>query len=245
MKQNKIYIYGKHALREALMHVPHAIRRVYFLPNMEDGKLRNLAKQSGAIIELLDKRKASSWVEGGASHQGAIGLLSLPDLMVPYEKFIETLSITKHTSLVLLNEVQDPHNVGATIRSAAAFGASAVLLPGARQAPITGAVIKASAGMAFALPLVSVENIQQVVADLKKRGFRVYGLAGEGKHSVHTEAFDAPSLFILGNEAKGLPQKTSQICDRVLSIPIEAKAESLNVAAAAAVVLYAWYIKNR
>ncbi|MEI6864387.1 MAG: 23S rRNA (guanosine(2251)-2'-O)-methyltransferase RlmB [Candidatus Adlerbacteria bacterium] len=244
MKQNKIYIYGKHALREALTHVPQAVRRVYFLPQMEDGKLRNLAKQSGAIVEMLDKRKIPSWVEGGAAHQGAIGLLSLPDLMLRYEKFVETLNVTPHTSLVLLNEVQDPHNVGAVIRSAAAFGASAILLPGTNQAPVTGAVIKASAGMAFTLPLVSIENIQQVVADLKKRGFRSYGLAGNGKQSVHTEAFDAPTLFILGNEAKGLPQKTSQICDRVLSIPINPQAESLNVAASAAVALYAWSVKH-
>ena len=244
MKQSKIYIYGKHALREALMNAPLAVRRVYFSREMQDSQLRNLAKRSGALVELLDSRKASSWVEGNAPHQGAIALISLGDLLTPYEKWIENLSITKDTSLVLLNEVQDPHNVGAVIRSAAALGATAVLLPGTKQAPITGAVIKASAGMAFTLPLVSLDNIQQVVSDLKKRGFRAYGLAGDGKQSIEKEEFDKPSLFILGNESKGLPQKTSQICDRILSIPIEQKAESLNVAASAAITLYAWRTKH-
>ncbi len=247
MKQNKIYIYGRHALREALQNAPRAVRRVYFAKEMQDQKLRQLAKQSGVEVEQLDTRKVTSWVEGGAPHQGAVALISLAELVTPYEEWIAKSqgALTKHSSLVLLNEVQDPHNVGAVIRSAAAFGATAVLLPGTRQSPITGAVIKASAGMAFSTTLVQIDNIQQVVADLKKRGFRAYGLAGEGKHTLNEEAFDAPALFILGNESKGLPQKTAQICDRVLSIPIEAKAESLNVAAAAAITLYAWHTKNR
>ncbi len=211
---------------------------------MPDQKLRQLAKQSGASVELLDSRKATSWVEGNAPHQGAIALISLSDILVPYEKFVETLVVDKNTSLVLLNEVQDPNNVGAVIRSAAALGARAVLMPGVRQAPVTSAVIKASAGMAFTLPLVSLDNIQQVVSDLKKRGFRAYGLSGDAQYSLTAETFDAPSLFILGNEAKGLPLKTSQICDRVLSIPMDQKVESLNVAASAAIALYAWRTKH-
>ncbi|MCX6820327.1 MAG: 23S rRNA (guanosine(2251)-2'-O)-methyltransferase RlmB [Candidatus Adlerbacteria bacterium] len=248
MKQNKIYIYGRHALREALTNAPRALRRVYFAREMHDQKLRQLAKQTGVIVEELDSRKASSWVEGGAPHQGAIALVSLAELVVPYDQWVNNPlhNVGKQKqSLVLLNEVQDPHNVGAVIRSAAAFGASAVLLPGSKQSPVTGAVIKASAGMAFTLPLISIDNIQQTVADLKKRGFRVYGLAGEGKNTLDAEEFTAPALFILGNESKGLPQKTAQICDRVLSISIEPKAESLNVAAAAAITLYAWHTKRQ
>jgi 23S rRNA (guanosine2251-2'-O)-methyltransferase len=270
VKQNKIYIYGRHALREALTNAPRAVRRVYFARDMRDQKLRQLAKQSGAEVEELDKRKVTSWVEGNAPHQGAVALISLGELVIPYDMWAAQDIPAKKSSglpaaadvsgsgarlfsrdnsasqsLVLLNEVQDPHNVGAVIRSAAAFGASAVLLPGTRQSPITGAVIKASAGMAFSLPLVQIDNIQKVVSDLKKRGFRTYGLEAHGKYKLHEEAFDAPALFIMGNESKGLPQKTAQICDRVLSIPIEAKAESLNVAAAAAITLYAWHTKHQ
>jgi 23S rRNA (guanosine2251-2'-O)-methyltransferase len=244
MKQTKIYIYGRHALREALTNTPRAIRHVYFAKEMHDNKLRELAKRAGLKAEVLDTRKATSWVEGNAPHQGAIALISLSDILVPYEKFVETLAVDKDTSLVLLNEVQDPHNVGAVIRSAAALGAKAVLMPGVRQAPVTAAVIKASAGMAFTLPLVSIENIQQAVSDLKKRGLRVYGLAGDVKDSIINEPFDGAALFILGNEAKGLPLKTSQICDRVLSIPMDQKVESLNVAASAAIALYAWRTKH-
>ncbi|HVY72862.1 MAG TPA: 23S rRNA (guanosine(2251)-2'-O)-methyltransferase RlmB [Candidatus Paceibacterota bacterium] len=273
MAQNKIYIYGRHALEEVLTNAPRAVRKIYFAREMRDQKLRQLAKESRLPIEDLDERKVTSWVEGNAPHQGAVALITLTDLLIPFEKWLDegnttaggapqrdgarteqipskesvypkAVGVAAGTSLVLLNEVQDPHNVGAIIRSAAAFGASAVLMPESKQSPVTGAVIKASAGMAFSLPLVQVKNIPQAVSELKKKGFRAYGLAGEGKQSLSEEQFDAPALFILGNESKGLPQKTAQICDRILSIPIEEHAESLNVAAAAAITLYAWHTKH-
>lgn len=236
---------------------------------MQDQKLRHLAKQSGVPVEPLDARKATSWVEGNAPHQGAVALISLSGLVTPFEKWIEakqklleknseragaslgageeefSRKKTSAQALVLLNEVQDPHNVGAVIRSAAAFGASAVLLPQTKQAPITGAVIKASAGMAFSVPLVSVSNLQKTISELKKQGFRVYGLAGEGKSSLADEVFDAPALFIMGNESAGLPKSTADLCDKLLSIPIESNVESLNVAAAAAITLYTWRTKHR
>ncbi len=102
----------------------------------------------------MDERKASSQAEGGAPHQGIIALISLGSLSVPFEKFMDTFTATPDTALLFLSEVQDPQNVGAAIRSAAAFGATAVLMPRHKQAPITGAVIKASVGMAFRIPLV-------------------------------------------------------------------------------------------
>ena len=223
---------------------------------MKDSRIYSLAKQSCIPIEPLDERKATSWVEGNAAHQGVVAFISLPNFMISFEKWLEQpkqnpvarpqpSQRVAAEALVLLNEVQDPHNVGAVIRSAAAFGASAILMPTAKQAPVTSAVIKASAGMAFTVPLVFVQDIPAAVSELRKRGFRTYGLAGEGKNSLPDEPFDAPALFIMGNESKGLPQKTAQMCDRILSIPIEEKAESLNVAAAAAITLYQWHTKNR
>lgn len=240
MKQSKIYIYGRHALTEALKNAPLAVRHVYFAKEMKDAGLRKLAAQSGVPIDILDPRKVTSWVERNAPHQGAVALISLSSLLMPYEKWEPNGG-----AVVLLNEVQDPHNVGAVIRSAAAFGASAVLMPQTNQSPVTGAVIKASAGMAFTVPLVSITNIQKTISELKKQGFKVYGLTGEGKTSLPQEEFNKNSLFILGNEAAGLPKSTADLCDSLLSIPIEKKAESLNVAAAAAITLYQWHTKHR
>ncbi len=239
MTQNKIYIYGRHAVTEALKNAPLAVRHVYFAKEMKDQVLKKLAQQSGAPIDVLDPRKATSWVERNAPHQGVVALISLSGLVVPFEQWKPT-----GRAVVLLSGIQDPHNVGAIIRSAVAFGAEAVLLPTSKQSPVTGAVIKSSAGLAFSMPLVSVSNLQKTISELKKQGYRVYGLAGDGKNSLEQEPFDTPPVFIMGNESEGL-QKTAQLCDRILSIPIEPRAESLNVAAAAAVTLYQWHTKRR
>lgn len=244
MKQSKIYIYGRHAVEEALLHAPQVLRKIHLAKQMDDKRLRELIRQSGLPVEPLDERKATSQAEGGAPHQGVIALVSLGGLVKPFGEFFDAFAPTPHTSLVLLDGVQDPHNVGAVIRSAAAFGASAVLLPTHKQSPVTGAVVKASAGMAFRVPLVSVENVQQALAQLKKKGVKVYGLAMKGDVNADTESFAEPTLFVMGNEAQGITQASKALCDRLLSIPISPRAESLNVAVSSAVALYAWSRKH-
>jgi 23S rRNA (guanosine2251-2'-O)-methyltransferase len=239
-KAPKIFIYGKHAVTEALLHAPHALRKILLSSDMQDRKLRELVKHSGLPMEPLNERQATSQAEGNAPHQGIIALVSLGAMTRPFEKFMDSFAPTSDTSLLFLSEVQDPHNVGNIIRSAAAFGAAAVLIPTHNQSPITGAVIKASAGMAFRVPLVTVENTQQALALLKKKGMRVHGLAGEAQKSVDGEPFAEPAVFVLGNESEGIPASARALCDQMLSIPLHSRAESLNVATAAAVALYAW-----
>ena len=240
MKQKKIYIYGKHSVTEALTHAPHIVRSIALSPQMEDRGLKDLIRARGVPTEKIDERKATSQVEGNAPHQGVIALISLTELVVPFEKFFDTFNPTSDTCLVLLSDVQDPHNVGAIIRSAAAFGATAVLMPTHHQAPVTGVVIKTSAGMAFRLPLVTMDNMQQAIAEIKKKGVKVYGLTGDGKTSLDTETFTTPTLFVFGNEGEGIAPAAKVLCDTMLSIPIHPRTESLNVAASAAVVLHAW-----
>ncbi|MEK7134777.1 MAG: 23S rRNA (guanosine(2251)-2'-O)-methyltransferase RlmB [Patescibacteria group bacterium] len=241
MTHDKIYIYGKHALTEALMEAPHSIKKVYFAAHMDDAKLRALVKKHNIPVAPLTAGKGGpEGVSGNVVHQGVIGVVSVGALTMQYQRFIDTLAIGKDTVLVLLGEVQDPHNVGAIIRSAAAFGASGVLIPEHNQAPITGAVVKVSAGMAFRVPLISIGNVNHTIADLKKRGFWTYGLAGEGRDTIDSEQFDRPTLFVVGNESSGIREKTREACDKLLSIPMHPKCESLNVAASTAVALYAW-----
>ncbi len=244
MKQAKIYIYGKHAVEEALRYAPQVLRKIHISARMEDSKLRTLINRSGVPVEALDERKATSQVEGNAPHQGIIAAVSLGALTIPFAKFIETFSPSKDTALLFLNEVHDPHNVGAAIRSAVAFGASAVLMPTHNQSPITGAVIKASVGMAFRVPLVTVDNTQQAIAQLKKKGVRVYGLAGEATRSINDEPFEEPTLLVLGNEAEGIPASARALCDTMLAVPMSPRAESLNVATTGAVALFAWSRKH-
>lgn len=241
MVQDKIYIYGKHALMEALLHRPKVLSKIFLAPQADDAKLRELAQKHGISVGALGSGNAPREL-GDVAHQGVVGVVSQKELMVPYDTFANELVINPDTALVLLNEVQDPHNVGAVIRSAAAFGISGVLIPEHNQAQVTGAVAKVSAGMVFRVPLVAIGNVNYTIRDLKERGFWVYGLEGGGANPLPKETFDAPALFILGNEAKGIREKTREICDILLSIPIHPQCESLNAAAGMAITLYAWSI---
>lgn len=235
-KPVKLYVYGKHSVEEALRHAPQAVRALY----LESGEkmLAQLAHKMGVEVHPLDSRKVTSMVEGAVPHQGAIALVGAAELLHDADRFVELYEPAQGTVLVFLSEVQDPHNVGAIIRSAAAFGADAVLLPTHKQAPITAAVVRASAGMAFQIPLVGVANPQQTIAALKKKGVRVLGLAADGATTLEEEVFHTPTMLIFGNEAEGIAPYARSLCDSMLSIDIEPEAESLNVAASAAVALY-------
>jgi 23S rRNA (guanosine2251-2'-O)-methyltransferase len=240
----KIYIYGKHALMEALVHAPHTVRKVFLSPEINDGELRGLLKKLNLTPGVLKAREMAHMVGRETSHQGVIAITDPGSLLLDFKPFVYELRPTADTMLVLLDELTDPHNVGAIIRSAAAFGATGVLLPVHNQAPITGTVVKSSAGMAFRIPIISIGNVNSAVDALKKKGFRTYGLVMNGSQNIVEEKFDAPALFIVGNEGAGIRQKTFERCDVSLRIPMNARAESLNASVSAAVVLYQWSIRH-
>lgn len=241
-KEEKIYLYGKHALREALIGNPASVRKVFLDGNaQQDGELTALLKTHGISASAMKAEKAGARKVGeDAVHQGVIAELSSGNLYTNLESVLSQ-SRAGNPCFVLLDELQDPHNVGAIIRSAAAFGASAILMPEHHQAPITGAVIKTSAGMALRMPIVRIGNVNQTIRLLKDdHGFWVYGLAMEGDTKLKDAQFDTPTLFVVGNESAGIREKTLELCDVKLSIPMDPKCESLNAATAASVVLYEW-----
>ena len=242
--REKIYIYGKHALEEALRSAPHSLRKVYLSrENSSDALWAELGKHKIAAAELSGAR-AGELLGKEASHQGVIALVDPSSLLVSLDDFLPSLDMSTKPALAILAEVQDPHNVGAIIRSAAAFGLSGVLIPERRQAPVTGAVVKASAGMAFRIPLVTIGNVNHALEVLKKKGFWIYGLATDGSTALASEAFDAPAAFIVGNEGHGVREKTLAACDISLAIPMGPRSESLNAAASAAIVFYEWSKKH-
>ncbi len=234
------YMFGKHAVSEALSQRPDVVKQIFLDLNFSDAKIMRQIEAAGIVPKPLNLKNPPRGVSANAAHQGIVAAVLPEKMMIEYKEFINKLDVTSDTSLLLLGEVQDPHNVGAVIRSAAAFGVAGVLIPPHNQAPVTGTVIKVSAGMAFRIPLVAVSNINSVARDLQKRGFWVYGLEGDGTVNTVSERFERPSAFILGNEGSGLRQKTKELCDDLISIPIHPRCESLNAAAATAVVLSAW-----
>lgn len=243
-KTGKIYIYGKHALKEALISAPQVVRKVFLAKDLRDNELRALLEKHHISVADLSPNAAKEMAGRDSVHQGVIALMNPDALLVPFEKFIESLDISKRPAVAVLAEVQDPHNVGAIIRSAAAFGLAGVLIPEHNQAGITGAVVKTSAGMAFRMPLVAIGNVNHTLGLLKERGFWIYGLEMEGSIPLGTEAFDVPAAFVVGNEGHGIRQMTLEACDIALSIPMHPRTESLNAAASAAVVFYEWSRKH-
>lgn len=245
MKVEYEYIFGKHAVSEALRFRPDVVKKVFLDLNFSDAKIISLIEATKLEVLPLNLKNPPRGISANAAHQGIVAAILPEKLMVPYKDFIQKITISPDTALLILGEVQDPHNVGAVIRSAAAFGLAGVLIPPHNQAPVTGTVIKVSAGMAFRIPLVAISNVNAVARDLKTRGFWLYGLEGEGTVSTTTEKFTRPSAFILGNEGVGLRQKTKEVCDDLISIPIHPRCESLNAAAATAIVLATWSAEHQ
>ncbi|MBY0309984.1 23S rRNA (guanosine(2251)-2'-O)-methyltransferase RlmB [Patescibacteria group bacterium] len=234
------FIFGKHAVLEAVERRPDVVRELYVSADFTDGAYLERLLKTGLSPRPLNPKNPPRGISANAPHQGVVAGIMPERLMVPYADFITTFTPDAHTALLLLGEVQDPHNVGAVIRSAAAFGFAGVLIPPHNQAPVTGTVVKVSAGMAFRIPLVAIGNVNTTMRDLKDRGFWMYGLEGEGNASTTTEKFTHPTVFLLGNEGEGLREKTKELCDGLISIPIHPRCESLNAAAAAAIVMATW-----
>lgn len=225
---------------EALISSPQVVKKVFLSEEVEDKELRSLLRKLSIPTSPMRNKEADRMVGFDTTHQGIIAVADTSALLISFDDFISNINPTEETMLVLLAELTDPHNVGAIIRSAAAFGASGVLMPVHNQAPITGAVVKSSAGMAFRVPLVTIGNINYTLDYLRKNGFKTYALAMDGKHSINEEKFDSPSVFVVGNEGKGIREKTFEKCDVSLRIPMDPRCESLNASVSAAVVLYEW-----
>src|ERR1035437_7056728 len=137
--KEKVYIYGKHALMEALVSTPHIIRKVWLSHEAGDKELKALLEQNSIPTVPLATDKGKEMVGRDASHQGVIAIMDPSALLVSFEDFIAGLDTTKNPAIAILGEIHDPHNVGAIIRSAAAFGLSAVLIPDHTQAAVPGA----------------------------------------------------------------------------------------------------------
>jgi 23S rRNA (guanosine2251-2'-O)-methyltransferase len=229
---------GPHACEEALERGELQILRVAPTTWERCQALRVSAREQGVTIhrepmDSLDRRAQ------GQRHQGIMGeggelALATMDIAV------EALRNRGNAALLLaLDGVTDPHNFGAVLRSAAGAGVDAVVFPERRAAQINETVIRASAGTAGRVPLVKVVNLGRALEQLKEAGAWVYGLAaGEGSSDYLEEPFDRPTVLVLGSEGEGLHQKIAEKCDGLLRIPMPGRIESLNVSAAAAVMLF-------
>jgi len=229
------WLYGVHAVRAALSNPHRNIRRfITTAPALE-----NVADALGVrklTPEIISSQEISKILAEGAVHQGvAIEVLPLPELSL--EEYLAQAKAQK--PLLLLDQVTDPHNVGAILRSAAAFEAGAVIVT-RDHAPQESAVLaKASSGGIEIVPLITVTNLSQSMEMLKKQGYWCIGLDGEAKQTIVQAKLNNKTALVLGAEGKGLRRLTGERCDLLVRLPISSAMESLNVSNAAAIALYA------
>lgn len=241
----KVYLYGKNPLKEALLFSKrkkvNPIAELFLTKAAEaDREVMSLVQSHSLTYSIVTSQELESMVGRTAVHQGIVAELHEKVL---YQSLDETLALVtkkERPLLVLLDELEDPHNVGAIIRSASAFGADAVLIPEHSQTQVSGTVIKTSAGTTFTIPIVRIGNINTTLRTLKEKGFWVYGLTGEGDTTLSSALFDSPTVLVVGSEGSGIAQKTLELCDFKLVIPMSPLCESLNASNAAAVALYEW-----
>jgi 23S rRNA (guanosine2251-2'-O)-methyltransferase len=226
---------GVHPVLEALRaHQP--LDRVLIARGVAGPRLQEVIDlcRERAIPVRFEPRNALDRVAGTAAHQGVVALgaagrtAELADLL-PGARL-----------LVVLDGVEDPHNLGAIIRTAHAAGASAVVIPERRAAGLTEVVAKAAAGAIEYLPVARVANIGRTLEQLKARGFWIYGLDERGDQDYDRAAFTLPTVFVLGGEGRGLHQMVKQHCDVLVRIPLAGRISSLNVSVAAGIVLFEW-----
>ena len=203
-----------------------------------------LAKNIGLPIKEVP-RGVLDGMTGTTIHQG-IALVIKPFQYTPFEQLLEKTSAKGSASLLIgLDGVTDPHNLGAIVRSAAAFGADAVVIPERRNATMTGSAWKSSAGAAARLPISQVTNLVRSLEDAKKAGYFVVGLAADGDENLPQFSLSNENVYlIVGSEGKGLSRLVREKCDLVLSIPMSSEVESLNASVATAIVMN-WIATDR
>lgn len=226
-----VLLYGWHTVSEALRNTN---RRIRLLLATENGAKRldeeGIAHEATIVpVREIDKRLAAT---PDAVHQG---LFAEADALDP--PYLDTMPA--EGVLLLLDQITDPHNVGAIVRSAAAFGVKAIVTTNRHSPEATGVLAKSASGGLEHVPFVTVQNLSRAMTELQKRGFQIIGLDSEGEEDLDAVKLREPVALVLGAEGKGLRQLTRDTCDTLARIDMPGAIKSLNVSNAAALALYA------
>ena len=232
-------IEGRNAVIEAL-RAGTPIDKVYIARGETDAALGHIAakaKAAGAAVVDCDRRKLDAMSVTHA-HQGVIAVAAVRAYATVADILNEAKEKGEPPLILVCDELSDPHNLGAVIRTAECAGAHGVIIPKRRSAGLTATVAKASAGAVSVLPVARVTNIPAVLEELKREGLWVYGAAGEAAGTLYETDFKGPTAIVIGSEGDGLGRLVREKCDGLVSIPLRGQISSLNASAAAAVLLY-------
>jgi 23S rRNA (guanosine2251-2'-O)-methyltransferase len=225
---------GIHPVAEAL-RAKHTLERLLVAQGAGGPRVQeiiDLARRASIPVRF-EPRAALDRLAGTSAHQGVVA-------MAAAQRYADLDGVASCEMLVVLDGVEDPHNLGAIIRTAHAAGAGAVVIPERRAAGVTDVVAKAAAGALEHLPVVRVTNINRALEELKQRGFWIYGLDERGAETYDQMEYASPAAVVLGGEGKGLHEQVRKHCDALVRIPVAGPISSLNVSVAAGVMLFEW-----
>ena len=232
-------IEGRNAVIEAL-RTETAIDKIYLAKGETDKTLGHIAaraREAGIVVVEADRRKLDAMSRTHA-HQGVIALTAVREY-VSVESILERAAERgEKPLLVVCDEISDPHNLGAILRTAECAGAHGVIIPKRRSAGLTAVVAKTSAGAVSYMPVARVANISAALKELKKQGIWVFGTAADGTTPLYEADLKGPAAIVIGSEGDGMTRLVAENCDFLVSIPLKGQISSLNASAAAAILLY-------
>jgi 23S rRNA (guanosine2251-2'-O)-methyltransferase len=236
----KQHIYGLHTVTVILKNTPEKVLNIYVQKDRHDRKIQHILKlaEQHALKPQLISRKKLDQLLPECRHQGVIAIVK--NSMKYHEANLEDLldNLTEPPFLLILDGVQDPHNLGACLRSANAAGVHAVIAPKDNAVGITPIVCKVACGAAEMMPFIPVTNLARTMRMLKDNGVWLYGAEAESEVSIYERNLTGPIGIVLGAEGKGLRRLTREHCDELMSIPMHGTVASLNVSVATGICLF-------
>ena len=232
-------IEGRNAVIEALRSET-AIDKIYLAKGETDktlGHIASKARAAGIVVMEADRRKLDNMSRTHA-HQGVIALAAVREYATVEDILAAAADKGEAPLLVICDEISDPHNLGAIIRTAECAGAHGVIIPKRRSAGLTAIVAKTSAGAVSYLPVARVANLSATIKELKKQGVWVFGTAADASTNLYDADLKSAAAIVIGSEGDGMSRLVAENCDFLVSIPMKGRISSLNASAAASVLLY-------
>lgn len=233
-------LFGMHAVQAALEYSPQKIQRAMIDEQRQDARLKQLLEELQALGIYLEKtdRKKLDKLAAGKNHQGIVITVELPAMYGEEQLKDAVAALAEPAFYLVLDQVQDPHNLGACLRTADAVGAHGIIVTKDNAASITPTVCKVASGAAETVPVYQVTNLARVLRWLKEQNIWIMGTAGEASQTIYQMKLDMPLALVMGAEGSGMRHLTRQHCDFLVKIPMVGQVESLNVSVAAGVLMY-------
>ncbi|WP_423791414.1 23S rRNA (guanosine(2251)-2'-O)-methyltransferase RlmB [Mitsuokella jalaludinii] len=230
---------GRNAVTEALKS-GRGINKLWIASGDREGSVSEiaaLAKERGIVVQYVERAKIEAFA-GGHRHQGVLAYVA----PVPYAELDDILKAAEEKGeapfLVLLDELEDPHNLGALLRTADATGVHGILIPKRRSVSLNATVAKTSAGAVEYVPVARIGNIAQTLKKLKEKGFWVAGADMDGEKAYYEADLTGPLVLVVGSEGRGMSRLTKEACDFIVSMPMVGRINSLNASVAGSILMY-------